>query len=90
MRDPTNNFPFPPFDKHYLCDTAYTRGFMTLYRNVSYWLSDFCSGNYPTTKEELFNHAHAKLRNVIERAFSVLKARFPIMKRMAPYPFHVQ
>ncbi|KAK2634393.1 hypothetical protein Ddye_029185 [Dipteronia dyeriana] len=31
-----------------------------------------------------------KLRNVIERAFGVLKARFPILKRMAPYPYGMQ
>lgn len=34
--DPTNNFSFPPPDKYYLCDAAYThtRGFMAPYRNV--------------------------------------------------------
>ncbi|XP_074372733.1 uncharacterized protein LOC141713286 isoform X2 [Apium graveolens] len=32
------------------------------------------------SKEEKFNHAHAKLRNVIERAYGVLKARFSILK----------
>ncbi|KAL4580226.1 hypothetical protein LXL04_016411 [Taraxacum kok-saghyz] len=42
------------------------------------------------TKEEKFNHAHAQLRNVIERAYGVLKARFPILKQMAPFPFGVQ
>ena len=38
----------------------------------------------------MFNHAHAQLRNYIERAYGVLKARFPILKQMAPYPFPVQ
>ncbi|XP_060968748.1 uncharacterized protein LOC133036245 [Cannabis sativa] len=42
------------------------------------------------TKEEKFNHAHAQLRNVIERSFGVLKSRFPILDKMAPYEFHVQ
>ncbi|XP_023750855.2 uncharacterized protein LOC111899220 [Lactuca sativa] len=42
------------------------------------------------TNKEKFNHGHAKLRNVIERAFGVLKARFPILKRMAPFPFVTQ
>lgn len=42
------------------------------------------------TKEEKFNHAHAQLRNVIERAYGVLKARFPILKQMAPFPFTTQ
>ncbi|KAI3667991.1 hypothetical protein L6452_43062 [Arctium lappa] len=38
----------------------------------------------------MFNYAHAQLRNVIERVYGVLKARFPILKQMAPFPFQVQ
>ncbi|GAV58698.1 DDE_4 domain-containing protein, partial [Cephalotus follicularis] len=70
--------------KYYLCDVAYTntRAFMAPYRNVKYWRA--------MTKEEKFNHAHAMLRNVIERAYGVLKARFSILDKMAPYPFNVQ
>ena len=30
------------------------------------------------------------MRNVIERAYGVLKARFPILKQMAPYSFSTQ
>ena len=63
---------------------------MAPYRNARYWLPDFCNGVRPHTKEETFNYAHARLRDVIERSFGVLKARFPILKRMAPYPFQVQ
>ncbi|GKC56060.1 Myb/SANT-like domain, harbinger transposase-derived nuclease domain protein [Tanacetum coccineum] len=40
--------------------------------------------------KEKFNHLHAKLRNVIERAYGVLKARFPILKRMAPFSLTTQ
>ncbi|XP_074327629.1 uncharacterized protein LOC141665545 [Apium graveolens] len=78
-------------DKSYLCDVAYTntRGFMTPFRNTRYWASDF-NGRRPLTRQEKFNHAHARLRNVIERAYGVLKSRFPILKQMAPYPFSVQ
>ncbi|GAV75869.1 DDE_4 domain-containing protein, partial [Cephalotus follicularis] len=91
MAEPSNNFPFPPPNKYYLCDVAYTntRGFMAPYRNVRYWLEYF-RRRRAMTKEEKFNHAHAKLRNVIERAYGVLKARFPILDKMAPYPFNVQ
>ena len=79
-------------EKYYLVDAAYThtRGFMAPYRNVRYWLSDFRSGGKAVGKEEIFNQCHARLRNVIERAFGVVKARFPILKRMAPYSFTTQ
>ncbi|XP_052625035.1 uncharacterized protein LOC128132480 [Lactuca sativa] len=89
--NPTSGFPFPPPDKYYLCDAAYTntRGFMAPYRNTRYWLADF-RRNIALTKEERLNHAHAQLRNIIERAYGVLKAKFPILKQMTPYPFPVQ
>ncbi|XP_076889159.1 uncharacterized protein LOC143539846 [Bidens hawaiensis] len=78
-------------EKYYLCDAAYahTRGFMAPYRNVSYLLRDFRRRRALTNKEK-FNHAHAKLRNYIERSFGVLKARFPILKRMAPFSLEAQ
>lgn len=62
---------------------------MAPYRNVRYWLGDFRRRRALTNKEK-FNHGHAKLRNVIERAFGVLKARFPILKRMAPFSLVTQ
>ncbi|KAJ9546559.1 hypothetical protein OSB04_019102 [Centaurea solstitialis] len=91
LTDSTIGFPFPPPDKYYLCDAAYTntRGFMAPYRNVRYWLGDF-RRRRATNKYEKFNHSHAKLRNVIERSYGVLKARFPILKRMAPFALEVQ
>ncbi|GJV03116.1 uncharacterized mitochondrial protein-like protein [Tanacetum coccineum] len=78
-------------DKYYLCDAAYanTRGFLAPYRNTRYWLADF-RRRRALTKEEKFNHAHAQLRNVIERSYGVLKARFPILKQMAPFKFSTQ
>ena len=63
---------------------------MTPYRNVRYWLSDFRSGGKAVGREEIFNLCHTRLRNVIERAFGVVKARFPILKKMAPYSFAAQ
>ena len=63
---------------------------MTPYRNVRYWLSDFHSGGKTVGREEIFNLCHARLRNVIERAFGVVKTRFPILKKMSPYSFAAQ
>ena len=38
----------------------------------------------------MFNYRHLSLRNVIERCFGVLKAQFPILKQMSPYPVKTQ
>eukprot|EP00268_Persea_americana_P054307 TRINITY_DN620_c0_g1_i1.p1 TRINITY_DN620_c0_g1~~TRINITY_DN620_c0_g1_i1.p1 ORF type:complete len:161 (-),score=16.88 TRINITY_DN620_c0_g1_i1:862-1344(-) len=86
------NFPHAPPGKDYVVDAGFTnmRGFLALYRNVRYWLSDFRGGGHPRDRKEQFNYVHSSLRNVIERSFGVLKARFPILKRMPPYPFPVQ
>ncbi|XP_023757655.1 uncharacterized protein LOC111906154 [Lactuca sativa] len=74
LANPHALFPLPPPDKYYLCDVAYAniRGFMAPYRNMRYWLGDFHRRRALTNKEK-FNHAHAKLRNVIERDFGVLE-----------------
>ncbi|XP_023759415.1 uncharacterized protein LOC111907843 [Lactuca sativa] len=91
LANPHAPFPFPPPDKYYLCDAVYLniRGFVAPYHNVRYWLGDFRRRCALTNKEK-FNHAHTKLRNVIERVFGVLKARFPILKRMAPFSLVTQ
>ncbi|GKB49140.1 putative nuclease HARBI1, partial [Tanacetum coccineum] len=87
LDDPIYEFPNSPSDKYYLCDAAYrhTCGFMAPYRIVRYCLGDFHWKHAMTSKEK-FNHDHAKLRNVIEHAFGVLKARFPILKSMPKFP----
>ena len=46
----------------------------------------------PRNKEELFNLRHAQLRNIIERAFGILKSMFPLlsMGKMRNYPLNKQ
>ncbi|KAK3204567.1 hypothetical protein Dsin_018613 [Dipteronia sinensis] len=92
IRDPNHHFPMPPDDKYYLVDAAYThtKGFMAPFYHVCYWLNDFSSGGRARGREEIFNHYYSRTRNVIERAFGVLKVCFPILKRMAPYSLCTQ
>ncbi|KAK3212751.1 hypothetical protein Dsin_017457 [Dipteronia sinensis] len=84
IHDSRHNSPLPPLDKYYLVDAACTHssGFMAPYRNARYWLNNFRSRGRANTKEEVFNQCYSKLRNIIECAFGVLKACFPILKRM--------
>lgn len=51
---------------------------ITPYRGERYHLKEY-SRNPPRNLQELFNLRHASLRNTIERAFGVLKRRFPII-----------
>ena len=66
-------------------------GYLVPFRRNKYHLHDFHEGyGRPRGKEELFNYKHSLLRNVIERCFGVLKARFPILKLMPSYPIRRQ
>ena len=75
--------------KYYLVDAGFMlrSGFITPFRGVRYHLKEY-STHSPENAEELFNLRHASLRNVIERAFGVLKKRFPIISggKAATYP----
>ena len=64
----------------------HTSTLMTPYRGVRYHLKEY-STRSPENAKELFNLRHASLRNAIERAFGVLKKRFPII-RSTTEPFY--
>ncbi|XP_030970007.1 uncharacterized protein LOC115990304 [Quercus lobata] len=72
---------------YYLVDSDYpcTLGFLPPYRTKRYHLRDFRGGDHLEGAKELFNYRHSSLRNVIERCFGVLKARFPVLKMMPRY-----
>uniref|UniRef100_A0A3Q7I2A1 DDE Tnp4 domain-containing protein n=1 Tax=Solanum lycopersicum TaxID=4081 RepID=A0A3Q7I2A1_SOLLC len=68
---------------YYLCDGGYTngKGFLSPYRGYRYWLKDWRRDNpSPRCKEDLFNMRHARARNVIERAFGLLKGHWGILR----------
>jgi len=92
----TKGFHVPP-GKFYLVDGGYanTPSFIAPYRGVRYHLGEFrrrgsSQRNEYANYKELFNHRHAQLRNHIERAFGVLKKRFPILKVGTHYPIETQ
>ncbi|XVF16905.1 hypothetical protein REPUB_Repub10bG0071300 [Reevesia pubescens] len=93
LGDPDQNFPRNPEGKYYLVDTCYSNleGFLAPYPGVRYHLHEYRGANQlPRNAKELFNHRHSSLRNVIQRSFDVLKARFPILKLAPQYAFHIQ
>ncbi|KAK1427138.1 hypothetical protein QVD17_15821 [Tagetes erecta] len=77
-----------PTGRYYLADAGlpHTSTLMTPYRGVRYHLKEY-STRAPENSKELFNLRHASLRNAIERAFGVLKKRFPII-RSTTEPFY--
>ncbi|XP_023888121.1 uncharacterized protein LOC112000257 [Quercus suber] len=74
---------------YYLVDSGYPIGasFLPPHKATRYHAQEFRrrSTRQPKLGKELFNYRHSSLRMVIERAFGVLKARFPILSNMAKY-----
>ncbi|CAI9260811.1 unnamed protein product [Lactuca saligna] len=70
-----------PNGRYYLVDAGLPHStiLMAPYRGVRYHLKEY-STRAPQNARELFNLRHASLRNAIERAFGVLKRRFPIIR----------
>jgi hypothetical protein len=46
--------------------------------------------NPPTKMEELFNMKHSSARNIVERAFGLLKLRWGIIRNGSYYPLQTQ
>ncbi|KAA0041589.1 retrotransposon protein [Cucumis melo var. makuwa] len=67
------------------------RGFLAPYRDQRYHLQEWRgAANAPTNAKEYFNMKHSSARNVIERAFGVLKGRWAILRGKSYYPLQVQ
>ena len=79
-----NNHPvviLPQFaGYYYLCDVGYpnTEGFLGPCRGQRYNLTKWWEGNPPKSPREIFNMRHFSARNVIEKAFRMLKGRWAI------------
>lgn len=82
----TPHYPHPPQGRYYLVDSGFAlrEGYLCPYRNTRYHLSEF-RGRGAATIQERFNFHHASLRNVVERAFGVLKARWHILREIPLY-----
>ncbi|KAM3203768.1 protein WVD2-like 7 [Capsicum annuum] len=81
-----------PQGNYYLCDGGYRngKGFLSPYRGYRYWLRDWQGDNPPPRcREELFNMKHARARNVIEGAFSLLKGHWGILRSSSWYSVKV-
>jgi hypothetical protein len=79
--------------KYFLGDAGYSNTSMTLvpYRGIHYHLRETVTSNMRLqTKEELFNLHHASLRNVIKRAFGILKRRWRILQQPPEYAMREQ
>ena len=78
---------------YYLCDNGYANsdGFLTPFKGVRYHLKEWGPATEaPQSPREIFNMRHTRARNVIERAFAVLKMRWGILRSAAFYPVKVQ
>nr|CAD1840522.1 unnamed protein product [Ananas comosus var. bracteatus] len=81
--------------KYYLVDFGYanTDRFLAPYRGERYHLSQFDVNAQPRRHRgprDLYNHRHAQLRNVVEKAFGILKRRLKVLRQATPFPYKVQ
>ncbi|XP_042023260.1 putative nuclease HARBI1 [Salvia splendens] len=82
-----------PRGNYYLCDGGYanSEGFLAPYKGVRYHLKEWGHENQrPQNARELFNMRHSRARNVIERAFGIMKMRWGILRSASYYPIKVQ
>ncbi|XP_042035345.1 uncharacterized protein LOC121781715 [Salvia splendens] len=66
-------------------------GFLTPFKGVRYHLKEWGPAAYkPQNPQEMFNMRHTMARNIIERAFAVLKMRRGILRSASFYPITTQ
>ncbi|KAF3671610.1 hypothetical protein FXO37_07943 [Capsicum annuum] len=79
-----------PHDKYYLVDAGYglRKGFIPPYHGIRYHLQEYCDCHSQNEKE-LFNLRHASLRSSVERAFTILKRRFPMDMKLKYFDYKI-
>ena len=62
-------------------------GYLAPFKGSTYHILEFRlrNGRAPQGKNEVFNFLHSSLRNVIERAFGVLKQKWRILKSISSF-----
>ncbi|XP_020677924.2 putative nuclease HARBI1 [Dendrobium catenatum] len=83
-----------PRNKYFLVDSGYanTDRLIAPFRGYRYHLADYrerTTRRY-AAEQELFNHCHAQLRNVVERTFGIWKEQFQVLTHMRQFPISVQ
>ncbi|KAI0508208.1 hypothetical protein KFK09_014343 [Dendrobium nobile] len=83
-----------PAGKYFLVDSGYanTDKLIAPFRWYRYHLAEYrtdASRRY-SVAQELYNHRHAQLRNVVERTFGIWKERFQVLTHMHQFPLAVQ
>jgi hypothetical protein len=71
---------------YYLVDASYSicEGYLSPYHDERYHLEDFHRRG-AETMEEKFNFHHSSMRNVVERAFGLLKSRWHVLRGLPMY-----
>ncbi|EJD45179.1 transposase [Auricularia subglabra TFB-10046 SS5] len=86
------DFTIPP-GRCYVADAGFPScdELLVPYRGVRYHLREWqASGATPMTHEELFNLCHARLRNIIERIFGIMKKRYAVLREGSAWPVETE
>ena len=78
--------------KYYVVDAGYPNrdGYLAPYKGQRYHVPEWRNGPPPNGEQELFNHLHSSLRNVVERTFGLWKMKWRILLKMTTYPMDKQ
>jgi len=85
-------FPYVCPGKYYVVDAGYPNrpGYLAPYKGERYHVPNWRRGPAPSGEQELFNHLHSSVRNVVERTFGVWKMKWRILLKMPSYPLEKQ